>query len=115
MSLRALKWPLLSVVPPRACLIALNFCQPLLINRAIILSIDDVTQKSIDVGYGLIGAYVLVYIGIAVCETSRSYVSNTSLTTLFELGHNGAVSASDIPRHNHGQGRPCLHALQKDN
>ena len=61
-----LKWPLLAVIVPRACLTGLSFCQPFLINKAIILSVEPVTDKTNNVGYGLIGAYFLVYTGIAV-------------------------------------------------
>lgn len=61
-----LKWPLLSAVIPRLALIALNFCQPFLLHRALTLSEQPVTQDSKNVGYGLIGAYFLVYVGIAV-------------------------------------------------
>jgi ATP-binding cassette subfamily C (CFTR/MRP) protein 1 len=68
-SLRTLKWPLLKIIPPRFLLIAFNFCQPVLINRAILLSVEDVDDWTDHVGYGLIGAYILVYIGIAVCSS----------------------------------------------
>lgn len=67
---RKLIWPILAVVPPRLCLIAFNFCQPFLIDRAIRYSEqadrDPHAPNTANVGYGLIGAYVLVYIGIAV-------------------------------------------------
>lgn len=63
---KTLKWPLLAVVPPRACLILLLFCQPILLGRAMELSTANVTDESTNVGYGLIGAYVLVYVGMAV-------------------------------------------------
>ena len=65
-ALKTLKWPLLSGVFPRLCLIAFTFCQPLLINRAINLSQQPVTDQTTNIGYGLIGAYVLVYVGIGV-------------------------------------------------
>lgn len=65
-ALRCFKWPLLSVVFPRLCLIAFNFCQPFLINSAINLSQEPVNDRTTNNGYGLIGAYILVYIGIAV-------------------------------------------------
>lgn len=65
-ALSVLKWPILSVIPPRACLVALNFSQPLLINRSVYLSVDTVTPWTTNVGYGLIGAYILVYTGSAV-------------------------------------------------
>lgn len=69
--MNTLKWPLLAAATPRAFLIALNFCQPLLINRTLILSIQDVTSQTTNFGYGLIGAYVLVYGGIAVRKSYR--------------------------------------------
>lgn len=64
--MKTLIWPILSVIPPRACLVALNFSQPLLINRAVLLSVDNVTPWTTHVGYGLIGAYIIVYVGAAV-------------------------------------------------
>ncbi|KAK4170055.1 hypothetical protein QBC43DRAFT_329617 [Cladorrhinum sp. PSN259] len=65
-SFRVLKWPVLQTIPPRAALTALIFCQPFLINRAIKLSEEPITNETTQHGYGLIGAYLLVYVGIAV-------------------------------------------------
>jgi len=65
-TLRRLKWPVLAVVPPRLCLIGFNFCQPFLINRAVTFSQEAVTRQTTNIGYGLIGAYVIVFVGIAV-------------------------------------------------
>jgi ATP-binding cassette, subfamily C (CFTR/MRP), member 1 len=67
-TLKRLKWSVLAVVPPRACLIAFNFCQPFLIDRAITYSQGPATAQTKSIGYGLIAAYGLVYIGIAVCS-----------------------------------------------
>ncbi len=60
----------LQTIPPRACLTALSFCQPFLINHAITLSQDQITNETTQKGYGLIGAYFLVYVGIAVGSRS---------------------------------------------
>lgn len=65
-TLTRLKWPILAVVPPRLCLIGFNFCQPFLINRAVSFSQEPVTPHTSNMGYGLIGAYVLVFVGIAI-------------------------------------------------
>jgi ATP-binding cassette subfamily C (CFTR/MRP) protein 1 len=65
-TLRRLKWPVLAVVPPRLCLIGFNFCQPFLINRAVTYSQEPSTSQTTNIGYGLIGAYVIVFVGIAV-------------------------------------------------
>lgn len=64
---RQLKWHILAVVPPRTCLTAFNFCQPFLINRAVSYAEQSNSPQNTNIGYGLIGAYVLVYVGIAVC------------------------------------------------
>ncbi|KAH6623990.1 ABC transporter [Chaetomium sp. MPI-SDFR-AT-0129] len=61
-----LKWPVLQTIPPRACLTALSFCQPFLINHAIALSEQPVNDDTTQRGYGLVGAYIFVYVGIAI-------------------------------------------------
>ena len=63
-TLRKLKWPILAVVPPRLCLIAFNFCQPFLIERAVNFSQEAETAQTANIGYGLIGAYIILFIGM---------------------------------------------------
>ncbi|PKY07569.1 multidrug resistance-associated protein [Aspergillus campestris IBT 28561] len=65
-TLKAFKWQILSGVAPRACLVALNLCQPLLLHRSLSFSTEPVNQDTDNVGYGLIGAYALVYTGLAI-------------------------------------------------
>ena len=65
-TLGAMKWPLLAAAFPRLCLVGFSFAQPFLINRAILFASSPDTLENRNVGYGLIGAYVLVYTGIAV-------------------------------------------------
>lgn len=65
-TLKQLKWSVLAVVPPRVCLMAFNFCQPFLINRAVSYAEETTSPQTLNIGYGLIGAYVLVYVGIAI-------------------------------------------------
>jgi ATP-binding cassette, subfamily C (CFTR/MRP), member 1 len=76
-----LKWPLLSAVIPRLALTGFNYSQPFLLNRAIDLSQQPVNKSSKNAGYGLIGAYVLVYVGIAVGPTPQlqAFYSCTTL------------------------------------
>lgn len=57
---------MLAVVPPRLALIGFNFCQPFLINRAVTFSQQSSSTQTKNIGYGLIGAYVIVFVGIAV-------------------------------------------------
>ena len=60
------KWSILAGVIPRLCTTGFRFAQPFLVQR--VLSFLDGPDESNNVGYGLIGAYVVVYIGLAVCR-----------------------------------------------
>ncbi|KAJ5279863.1 hypothetical protein N7478_005235 [Penicillium angulare] len=64
--LKAAKWPLLTAIPARACVVAFNFSQPLLLTRSLSYFNEPVNQATNNIGYGLIGAYALVYLGLAV-------------------------------------------------
>lgn len=75
-----LQWHLLSVVPPRLGLIAFNFCQPFMIERSIHLSQQPITETSTNVGYGLIGAYAVVYIGIAITSGQYQHLTYRAIT-----------------------------------
>ncbi|OJJ46205.1 hypothetical protein ASPZODRAFT_152404 [Penicilliopsis zonata CBS 506.65] len=58
--------PLLTSIPPRIFAIAFKFSQPLLIRRAVSLMETPETPESRKVGYALVGATALIYIGYAV-------------------------------------------------
>jgi ATP-binding cassette subfamily C (CFTR/MRP) protein 1 len=66
LTLRLLWRPLIETILPRLSLTALMFCQPFLINLTIRLSQEPNSRASRQEGYGLIGAYFFVYVGIAV-------------------------------------------------
>jgi ATP-binding cassette subfamily C (CFTR/MRP) protein 1 len=67
-----LKWPILVPIAPRLLLLALTFCQPLLLRRLLDhLNNSDVEDKNI--GYGIIGAYFVVYAGLAVSTLAIIY------------------------------------------
>lgn len=71
--MKVLKWPLLSIVIPRLALIGFMFGQPFLINRAIHFAsvpANEQVENAESIGNGLIAAYVIVYIGIAVSYLS---------------------------------------------
>lgn len=57
--------PLLFPVGPRIAMTAFQFCQPFLINTLLNYLQQPSERSSLDVGYGLIGATVLIYTGIA--------------------------------------------------
>ncbi|KAL4906327.1 hypothetical protein BDW74DRAFT_177341 [Aspergillus multicolor] len=62
--MRTLKVPLLLPIAPRLALVGFTFCQPIFIERLL----DYLAQPKPDanVGYGLIGASILIYAGIGV-------------------------------------------------
>ncbi|TVY85161.1 ABC transporter [Lachnellula suecica] len=75
LTIRTLKWPILSAVIPRLALTGFNYCQPFLLNRAIDLSQQPVTDISTNYGYGLIGAYFLVYVGMAITTGQSQHLT----------------------------------------
>jgi ATP-binding cassette subfamily C (CFTR/MRP) protein 1 len=58
--------PLLLPIIPRLCLIGFTFCQPLLLNRTLDFLGQREQSDTPDIGNGLIGAYAIVYLGLAV-------------------------------------------------
>lgn len=62
--IRTLSGPLLLPVIPRLALLAFTFCQPLFIEK--MLDYLSSSELNANVGYGLIGASVLIYSGIAI-------------------------------------------------
>ena len=75
-----IKWHVLSAFPPRLALTGFTFCQPFLITRAIDLSQEPATQASLNDGYGLIGAYFIVYLGIAVSSGQYQHLTYRAIT-----------------------------------
>jgi ABC-type multidrug transport system fused ATPase/permease subunit len=78
--MKAVKWPLLAGVPARACVVAFNFCQPLLLERSLSFFNSPVNASSNNVGYGLIGAYILVYTGLAVSMGQYQHLTYRGIT-----------------------------------
>ncbi|KAK1728546.1 ABC transporter [Colletotrichum acutatum] len=64
--LRAFAGPLSAAIVPKLFQIAFNYAQPFLIDEAIRLASQPQQQPYNNHGFGLIGAYVIVYSGIAV-------------------------------------------------
>ena len=64
--LSCFKGPLAILIFPRICLIGFKFSQPLLINRIISLIGEPETALNKDIGYGLIGATAVIYLGLAI-------------------------------------------------
>lgn len=62
--IRTLLGPLLIPVIPRLALLAFTFCQPLFIEK--MLNYLSSSELDANLGYGLIGASILIYSGIAI-------------------------------------------------
>ncbi|KAI4723833.1 multidrug resistance-like protein [Aureobasidium sp. EXF-10728] len=97
-----LKWPILVSIIPRLALLALTFCQPLLLRRLLdYLNDSDVEARNI--GYGLIGAYLVVYVGLATTSAiywHRHYrflsmLRGTLITAVYSKATNIVAVAKD--------------------
>lgn len=70
-SLRSYLIPFLSPILPRLCLTVFTFAQPFLINTTVAYIAES--NPDANYGRGLIGAWVLVYLGIAVSTSVYQY------------------------------------------
>ncbi|KAL0933172.1 ABC multidrug transporter [Colletotrichum truncatum] len=78
--IRTLKWQLLAVILPRLCLLGFTICQPLVLNR--FLDFLQNSYETVNYGYGLIGAYGLVYLGISVASSFYWHKAFRTVTML---------------------------------
>ena len=60
------KWDILAGVPPKLAFVGFSFAQPFVVQRVLDFIDEPESENSANIAYGLIGAYVLVYIGAAV-------------------------------------------------
>ncbi|KAM3077467.1 hypothetical protein ACMFMG_006808 [Clarireedia jacksonii] len=67
------KRPLLSIILPRLFAVALIISQPFLVQHAINYVSNPDTQRNMSIGYGLVAAYGLVYISVAVVTASYQH------------------------------------------
>ncbi|KAH0367288.1 P-loop containing nucleoside triphosphate hydrolase protein, partial [Aureobasidium melanogenum] len=79
-TLSCLRWPLLAPIVPRLALIGFNYSQPFLITR-IINYVDD-AERDINIGYGLIGAAAIIYIGIAISNGRYQHANFRYMTMI---------------------------------
>jgi ATP-binding cassette, subfamily C (CFTR/MRP), member 1 len=70
-----LKWSIIASGAPRVPLIGLTFAQPFLIRRTIGF-VSNRNDQPGNVGWGLVGAYAAVYIGLALLTASSTYLIN---------------------------------------
>jgi hypothetical protein len=68
------RWLLLSCLPPRLCYTGFLFAQPFLVQRAIEWLTGPADANTYKVGGGIVAAYVIVYVGIAVRSSTLEYL-----------------------------------------
>ncbi|SPJ75456.1 related to multidrug resistance protein [Fusarium torulosum] len=81
---KLLKRPLLAIVFPRLCFIGFTFCQPFLISATLAWAERNSNSDDMSQGYGLIGAWFLVFVGLAV--TTGQYQHMTVRATTMARG-----------------------------
>ncbi|KAI1853220.1 hypothetical protein JX266_001926 [Neoarthrinium moseri] len=96
-----LKWPILAAVPPRLILVGFTICQPLLLERFLQYLRD--MNESANISYGLIAAYGLVYVGMAVSSGFYSHrafrmatmLRGTLITAIFRKTIEISITTAD--------------------
>ncbi|KAG8156791.1 hypothetical protein KVR01_013396 [Diaporthe batatas] len=78
--MRTLTVPLLLPVPPRLALLGFTFCQPFFIEKLL----EHLSRPRVDnnIGYGFIGASILIYSGIAISMALYSYFHHRMRTMM---------------------------------
>ncbi|KAF5565087.1 multidrug resistance [Fusarium phyllophilum] len=101
--LRTLKWPTLSIIFPRLCFIGFTFCQPFLISATLAWAENDSESDDMNQGYGLIGAWFLVFMGLAVTSGQYQHLTYRAITMargqlvsiLFDKATDISITAAD--------------------
>ncbi|KAF5590002.1 multidrug resistance [Fusarium subglutinans] len=101
--LRTLKWPTLSIIFPRLCFIGFTFCQPFLISATLEWAERDSDSDDMNQGYGLIGAWFLVFMGLAVTSGQYQHLTYRAITMargqlvsiLFDKATDISIAAAD--------------------
>jgi hypothetical protein len=83
---RAFKWDIALGVPVKIAFIAFSSAQPFIINRAISLVSEADTESSKNAGVELVGATVLLYLGLAVSilTTITSLIARANLDLVYQ-------------------------------
>ncbi|KAE8342586.1 hypothetical protein BDV24DRAFT_173847 [Aspergillus arachidicola] len=61
--------------------VGLSIAQPFIIGRAVVV-LQQADRKSLNMGYGLIGAFAIVFIGIAVCKAAYEHMGYRTTSML---------------------------------
>ena len=76
---KSLAVALVTPVGPRIALIGFTFCQPFLINSTLSHLQEPSTTRDPNIGYGLIGATIIIYTGMALSTALYWYYHERSM------------------------------------
>lgn len=103
------KWDFLEGVLPRLAFTAFCFAQPFLVERVINFMSEPEHVNSTNYAYGLVAAYAIVYLGIAVCSILRSMRA-----VLINTDFLRCLRTSDESHYHHGSGKLSDSHLRQD-
>ncbi|KAA8642644.1 uncharacterized protein ATNIH1004_011589 [Aspergillus tanneri] len=76
------KWGLLTAALPRLCFTAFTFAQPFLLDSVIQYIQTPSAKLNPKDGYGILGAYILVYVGLGVSESCYQHLTYRTITLM---------------------------------
>ncbi|KAH8702423.1 multidrug resistance-associated protein [Talaromyces proteolyticus] len=76
-----LRWEIAGIAFPRLCVVGFSIAQPFLVGR-IVTMLQQTDLFSLDKGYGLIGATIIVFIGVAVSRACYQHLGYRATTML---------------------------------
>ncbi|KAJ5952711.1 uncharacterized protein N7479_011124 [Penicillium vulpinum] len=76
--LNCLRWDIAAIVLPRLALIGFSIAQPFLVGKTV--TFLDQTDSPVNIGYGLIGATAIVFIGVAVSTAAYEHLGFRATT-----------------------------------
>ena len=76
---KVLIWPFILSAIPRIILTGFKYAQPFLLNRTVAYVQEQMNKKTYDIGWGLVGAYAIVYIGMAVSDDFDAFQMKSKL------------------------------------
>ena len=91
----AFRWEIVVIAFPKLAYVALSLSQPFLIQEAVGFVQNAGTGKDQNIGYGLIGGFALVYIGLAV-SASPFPLAPRELTNSLCSDYHGRVIAPQL-------------------
>jgi ATP-binding cassette subfamily C (CFTR/MRP) protein 1 len=111
-TLRAFLWSWISAVVPRLIMSGFTFAQPFLISATVDFIARPKTTTNEKYGQALVGAYIVVYLGLTVSNLSSFSVNKKGLIK-YATDFDSSILACDTPANHHDSSWSHLHDLRK--